>query len=968
MRTLSFLVCGLLLGMPSWGQGKWKELPNGVEISLPTNEPNQTKTVRMQVLNDDIIQVIAVPEDRIPDKQSLIRVAPLESHAIWSAMPEGDSLIVATQNVRAAVSLKTGEVAFYDQKNGELLLKESNQGKKFTPMEIDGEQAYSTYQKFDSPEDEAFYGLGQHQSDEYNYKGKNEELFQYNTKISVPFVVSSKNYGVLFDNYSFSRFGDERPYQNLDVFKLYDKDGKEGGLTARYYKDGGNELFAERTESRIDYETLFTHHWIPESFNPENETFDQFPEGYRFRNSSATWEGEIEATESGIHHFKLYYGAYTKVYLDNKLVVEERWRPAWNPNSVKFTADLEAGKKVPLRIEWKDGGGSYIGLKVLTPRPEEEVQKLSMWSEMGNEIDYYFVRGDNMDDVISGYRYITGKAPIMPEWVMGFWQSRERYVTQDELVGALAELRKRKMGVDNIVQDWSYWEVDKWGSHEFDKERFPDPKGMVDAVHDMNAKIMISVWPKFYPMVDNYKDLDANGWIYRRAIDDGILDFIGDGYPATFYDAYAAGARKMFWDQMDKNLYSLGIDAWWMDASEPNVKDCAPHSYQKLLIGPTALGSSTRFYNTYSLVNAKAIYQGQRSKNPNDRVFLLTRSGFAGLQRYSTATWSGDIGTRWEEMKAQISAGLNFAVSGIPYWTMDIGGFCVESRYMMAQREFDEKGIENDDLKEWRELNARWYQFGTFTPLYRAHGQYPRREIYNIAPDDHPAYKTIMYYNRLRYDMMPYIYSLAGKTYFDDYTIMRPLVMDYNNDVNVRNNSTQYMFGPSLMVAPVYEYQATARDVYFPAGTNWYDFYTGKIYTGGKSEKIDAPYERMPMFVPEGGILLYGPEIYYVGEKKPTEIDVYVYAGKDGSFYLYEDEGTNYNYEKGAFSKIDFNYNEADKTLTIGGRVGSYPGMVEDRTFNIIYVQPNDLSGWDARKAQPNQSVKYNGKEVVVKL
>ncbi|MCD7916360.1 MAG: DUF5110 domain-containing protein [Tannerellaceae bacterium] len=967
MRTLSFLVCGLLLSLPSWGQGKWKELPNGVEISLPTNEPNQTKTVRLQVLNDDIIQVIAAPEERLPDKQSLIRVAPLESHAIWSALPEGDSLIVATQNVRAAVSLQTGEVAFYDT-CGTLLLKESKQGKKFTPMEIDGEQAYSTYQKFDSPEDEAFYGLGQHQSDEYNYKGKNEELFQYNTKISVPFVVSSKNYGVLFDNYSFSRFGDERPYQNLDVFKLYDKNGKEGGLTASYYKEGGAELFAERTETRIDYETLFTHHWIPESYKPENETFDQFPEGFRFRNSLAIWEGEIEPSESGIFHFKLYYGAYTKVYLNNELVVEERWRPSWNPNSVKFTADLEAGKKVPLRIEWKEGGESYIGLKVLTPRPAEEVEKLSMWSEMGNEIDYYFVRGDNMDDVISGYRYITGKAPIMPEWAMGFWQSRERYVTQDDLLSNLAELRKRKMGVDNIVQDWSYWEVDAWGSHEFDKERFPDPKGMVDSVHAMNAKIMISVWPKFYPMVDNYKALDANGWIYRRAIEDGILDFIGDGYPATFYDAYAAGARKMFWEQMDKNLYNLGIDAWWMDASEPNVKDCTPHSYQKLLIGPTALGSSTRYYNTYSLVNAKAVYQGQRSKNPNDRVFLLTRSGFAGLQRYSTAVWSGDIGTRWEELKAQISAGLNFAVSGIPYWTMDIGGFCVEFRYMLAQREFDEKGIENDDLKEWRELNARWYQFGTFTPLYRAHGQYPRREIYNIAPDDHPAYKTIMYYNRLRYDMMPYIYSLAGKTYFDDYTIMRPLVMDYNNDVNVRNNSTQYMFGPSLMVAPVYEYQATSREVYFPAGTNWYDFYTGKVYNGGKTEQIAAPYERMPMFVPEGGILLYGPEIYYVGEKEPTEIDVYVYAGKDGSFYLYEDEGTNYNYEKGAFSKIDFAYNESNKTLTIGGRVGSYPGMIEDRTFNIIYVQPSDLSGWDARKSAPNQVVKYNGKEVVVKL
>ena len=316
------------------------------------------------------------------------------------------------------------------------------------------------------------------------------------------------------------------------------------------------------------------------------------------------------------------------------------------------------------------------------------------------------------------------------------------------------------------------------------------------------------------------------------------------------------------------------------------------------MTGPTALGSSTKFYNTYALVNAEAIYDGQRSKNPNDRVFLLTRSGFAGLQRYSTATWSGDIGTRWEEMKAQISAGLNFAISGVPYWTMDIGGFCVEGRYRNAQLTYDKTGEVTEDLNEWRELNARWYQFGTFTPLYRAHGQFPLREIYNIAPEDHPAYKTIYYYNKLRYHMMPYIYSLAGKTYFDDYTIMRPLVMDYASDLNVRNNSTQYMFGPSLMAVPVYEYRATTKEVDFPKGANWYDFYNGKTYKGGESKVVDAPYDRMPLYVPEGGIRTFGPEINHVGEKKPAVIDVYVYAGKDGSFYLSEDEGTNFNYEK----------------------------------------------------------------------
>ena len=648
-------------------------------------------------------------------------------------------------------------------------------------------------------------------------------------------------------------------------------------------------------------------------------------------------------------------------------MVEERWRPSWNPNSVKFTADLQAGKKVPVRIEWREGAGSYIGLKVLSPRPEEEVGRLSMWSEMGNDIDYYFIHGDSMDEVISGYRYVTGKSPIMPAWAMGFWQSRERYKTQDEILTALRELRKRKMCVDNIVMDWQYWKTDSWGSHEFAPARFSDPKGMVDAIHDLNARFMISVWPKFYPTTKNYKELAANGWVYLQAVKDSILDFVPPGFVATFYDAYAPGARKLFWKQMNDNLYRLGVDAWWMDASEPNIKDCTPMSYQKALTGPTALGPSAQYYNTYALVNAQAIYEGQLKENPDDRVFLLTRSGFAGLQRYSTASWSGDIGTRWEELKAQISAGLNFSISGIPYWTMDIGGFCVENRYRTGQLIYDKTGVENDDLKEWRELNARWYQFGTFTPLYRAHGQFPLREIYNIAPEDHPAYQTILYYNQLRYRLMPYIYSLAGKTYFDDYTIMRPLVMDYASDLAVRDNSTQYMFGPSMMIAPVYTYKATSREVYFPKGTDWYDLYTGKRYKGGQKQEVEAPFERMPIFAPSGGILLYGPEITYVNEKKPEVIDVYIYAGKDGSFYLYEDEGTNNNYQKGTYSKIDFNYSDATNTLTIGSREGSYPGMLSERTFNIIYVSPNAPAGWD-NKGKPAKVIEYKGEQISVKL
>ena len=759
-------------------------------------------------------------------------------------------------------------------------------------------------------------------------------------------MVSNKNYGILWDNYSLTKFGDVRDYQELSSFRLFDAGGTEGGLTASYVTASG-EIFTERIEDEIDYENL--------------ETIKKFPEGFPFGESSITWEGEIEPGESGEYEFKLYYAGYTKVFVDGVEVVPERWRTAWNPNTYKFRLSLEAGRRVPLSVHWKpDGGVSYIGLKVLGPLDPVEQGRLSLWSEMGQEMDYYFIHGANMDEVIKGYRTLTGKAPIMPRWAYGFWQSRERYKTQDEIVGTLEEFRRRQIPIDNIVQDWSYWEEDQWGSHVFDATRFPDPKKMMDDIHRMNAHVMISVWPKFYPQTDNYKALDKNGWIYQQAIKDSIRDWIAHGYMGSFYDAYAAGARELFWKQMNERLYSLGIDAWWMDASEPDILSNASLEYRKKLSGPTALGSSTEFLNTYSLVNADAIYNGQRTVDPNKRVFLLTRSGFAGLQRYSTATWSGDIGTRWEDMKAQISAGLNFALSGIPYWTMDIGGFCVEHRY--------ERALEgSEDLEEWRELNTRWYQFGTFVPLYRSHGQFPYREVFNLAPEKHPAYQSIVKYNKLRYRLMPYIYSLAGKVYFDDYTLMRALVMDFPDDARVTGISDQYMFGPSLMISPVYEYKARERKVYFPEGPGWYELESGKYFPGGKQQAVAAPYEQMPIHVKAGSILPFGPDIQYVGEKPGAPITLYIYGGADAAFTLYEDEGLNYNYEKGAFSKISISYREASKTLVIGPREGTFEGMVNEREFRVVLVErglPRPLGP----EARPDQIISYSGTEIIITL
>ena len=571
--------------------------------------------------------------------------------------------------------------------------------------------------------------------------------------------------------------------------------------------------------------------------------------------------------------------------------------------------------------------------------------------------------------MISGYRTLTGKAPVYPKWVLGFWQSRERYQSSEDIESTLKKFRDLHIPVDNIVQDWNYWKLDSWGSHEFESSRYPNPQAMLDSVHAMNGRFMISVWPKFYDTVKNYKELDSKGWMYHQAIQDDIHDWLG--FRGSFYDAYDAGARKMFWRQMDENLYTkykFGVDAWWMDASEPNVRDCTPMWYRKALSGPTALGTSTEYFNAYSIVNADAIYNGQRSVNPNQRVFLLTRSGFAGEQRYSTATWSGDIATRWEDMRAQMTAGLNYSMAGLPFWGMDQGGFCVENRYVAAQQEFDKTGKENADLKEWRELQARWNQFGCFVPLYRAHGQWPTREVWNIAPADHPAYKTIVAYDKLRYRLMPYLYSMAGMVHLKDYTMMRGLVMDFNGDDNVLDIKDQWMFGPALMACPIGEYQKYSRNVYLPKQKGWYDFYTGKHYAGGQTIVADAPYEKIPVFLPEGAILPVGPEMEWCDQKKAELIDLYVYAGKDGEFTIYEDEGTNYNYEKGKFATIDIKYNDAQKTLTFGARKGSFDGMLLKRRFNVVLVGTTREQGVSLAKAPKGKMVKYAGKSVTVKL
>ena len=980
--TKTLLISAVLLMSASGLQAAgFIQKGNYLTVQLKQHQNFGPSQIRLQVVSDKIIRVQATAEQGFRDKQSLI-IVPQKGKANYKVEEQGEQLIITTAAMRAVLNEATGQITFYDLKDHVLLNEVAQGGKTFKPFTVPDREigvgiakvpesqkhGWSWRALFDSPDNEAFYGLGQHQSEELNMKGKNEDLFQYNTKVSVPFVISNKNYGILWDSYSYCRWGNPEDYLQLNrAFKLYDKDGKEGQLTGTYVDKNGQKIV--RGEDSIYFEYA-----MPETSEICNKTdkggIQNLPKGFALNGSKVVYEGYVEAPTNSFYQFILYYAGYMKIYIDGKLVVPERWRTAWNPNSFKFETPIRKGVKTPIRIEWQpDGDVSYCGLRVAAPRSEAEKNQLSIWSEMSPDMDYYFIAGQNLDEVISGYRTLTGKASLYPKWTLGFWQSRERYKSSKDIEENLKKFRDLKIPVDNIVQDWNYWKLDSWGSHEFEAARYPNPQAMLDSVHAMNGRFMISVWPKFYDTVKNYKELDSKGWMYHQAIKDDIHDWLG--FRGSFYDAYDAGARKMFWRQMDENLYTkykFGIDAWWMDASEPNVRDCTPMWYRKALSGPTALGTSTEYFNAYSIVNADAIYHGQRSVNPNQRVFLLTRSGFAGEQRYSTATWSGDIATRWEDMRAQMTAGLNYSMAGLPFWGMDQGGFCVENRYVAAQQEFDKTGKENADLKEWRELQARWNQFGCFVPLYRAHGQWPLREVWNIAPADHPAYKTIVAYDKLRYRLMPYLYSMAGMVHFKDYTMMRGLVMDFNGDDNVYDIKDQWMFGPALMACPVGEYQKYSRNVYLPKQKGWYDFYTGKHYAGGQTIVADAPFDKIPVFVPEGSILPVGPEMEWSDQKKAELIDLYVYAGKDGSYTLYEDEGTNYNYEKGKYAMIDFKYNDAQKTLTIGARKGSFDGMLQKRRFNVILVNAQNNQGVNLAKTPKGKMVKYAGQAVTVKL
>ncbi|HEY4206725.1 MAG TPA: TIM-barrel domain-containing protein [Puia sp.] len=929
-------------------EGSYKRTADGVIVYPDIRWSGNTAAVKLSVVADNIIRVLSSPVKGETVHKSLITVYKSDPNLKWDMTNDEEKVVLHTRLITATVTIATGAVHFTDAAGKPILAEKATGGRSFDAAVFDGEPSYHIRQTFTMSPDEAFYGLGQHQDGLVNYKGHQVNLFQNNTEVAIPFLLSSGNFGILWDNCSLTAVGDIRPYKQLSAMRLYSAHGEQGWLTASYRNDKQRPdvVNLEKAESVINYAYLGdSKKLLPPEFNPAK--------------GSVTWEGTLASDITGTHIFHITYGGYLKVYIDGKLRLD-RWRQSWNPGSAILDLPMERDRKLPIRIEWApDGDESYLTVKWLNPLPAGQRDDVSFSSEAGQQLDYYFIYGKDMDEVIAGYRQLTGKSTMPPKWAMGLWQSRERYKTEDEILSTVKEFRARRIPLDNIVLDWSYWKQDAWGNQEFDASRFPSPDSMIRVLHNnYHSHFMISVWPKFYEGIAAYKAFDEKRWLYKRNIADSQRDWIGKGYISTFYDAFNPDARKGFWDLLDNKLYNKGIDAWWMDASEPDILSNVSPEKRKEQMTPTALGPAAEYLNAYPLENAKGIYEGQRGANPNQRVFILTRSAFAGSQRYAAAVWSGDIAARWTDMKDQIAAGINFSMSGVPYWTMDIGGFAVEHRYEQAQGE---------TLEEWREQMTRWYQFGAFCPLFRVHGQFPFREIFNVAPEGHPAYQSMLYYDRLRYRMLPYLYSLSGMVWRNDYTMMRGLVMDFGKDEAVWNINDEYMLGPSILVSPVTKYKERSKEIYLPAGQGWYDLYSGKMADGGRRITAEAPYQRMPVYVKEGSILPLGPDLQYTGERPADTIALLVYAGRDAHFTLYEDEGTNYDYEKGAFSNIPFTYSEASGTLTIGARAGSFSNMLQKRVFRIVKISKGSPVQLDAVRTA-GQVVRYKGNAETISL
>jgi len=868
MKLRYFLLISLF---PAFCQGQvvksFKQLSDRVNIALSEGtlsiSPISDNAVRIKFYNEtegNLPELIFTASASIPGFQVADSPSKLE---------------VKAKNIVVSVDKQTGNLFYFDN-SGKLFLSEKEGSRKLTPATVQGEPCFVAEQAFESPDDEYIFGLGQFQDGQYNLKNVARRLTQVNTQISIPFMHSSKGYGLLWHQYGLTDFN---PADNLVTLEKQEQ-------------TVGNNQMAEVTT------TAGTQ---------------------KVSQNQSLYHGKFNAPKDGEYSIFLDLGDMGNrqfVVIDGKPCIEQN--NMWLPPTAGVLLNLKAGEH-HVQIVCKSNN---------TP-------KLA-WRQSGNittfrspatkMLDYVVFYGPSADSVIASYRNLSGNAPMFPRWAYGFWQCRERYSSGKNLVETVKEFRKRNIPMDVIVQDWQYWGNRGWGVPQFDTTSYANPSGFIKELHDLNAHFNISIW----------SNPDKNSIIGKEFVAKNLF------IPATkWLDYFNPDTRKEYWNTLKVNLFVHGVDSWWMDAVEPEndaLKD------EKTYIG---LGDFYRL--TYPLFVSQAVYEGQRLASTDKRVCILTRSAFLGQQRYGIINWSGDIGWNWDTYKRQIVAGLNYTITGFPYWTTDIGGFFRPGRSQYT----DEK---------YHEILIRWYQWGAFNPIFRIHGYQTETEPWKYGQKVEDNMRKML---NLRYRLLPYIYSEAWQVTKNGSTIMRPMVMDFNGDTAAVNRQYQFMFGNALLVAPITEPGVFDWNVYLPKTLTWYDFWTGKSYKGGQAIKTDAPLDKIPLFVKAGSIIPMGKLIQYAEEKSADTLEIRVYQGANGKFDLYEDEGNSYNYEKGSYTIIPFKWNEQNQILTIGDRQGSYPGNLTKRIFNVVFV--NESNGLGITISELKKGISYDGKKVEIK-
>ena len=826
------------------------------EQSMDFHEGRLTLTA----IQDDAVRIV-YSEGEAEPMPELVYVK-TEPAATLKKSVEGGKTVYTTKGMAITVDPETGILAVADADGREVMKVTAHELKE---AQVQGEATREASLTLASPSDEYLYGLGQFQDGYLNVKGLTRRLTQVNTQISVPMLISNKGYGLLWNNYGMTDFNP------ADHKVVMEREGSEGkATTVNVTSTEGGKMETRRNNS---------------------------------------FKASIEVPEDGQYAILLDVGQ--KMARRHNLIIDGETvtdlRNVWLPPTTSLIVPLKAGKH-ELEAELERGDKPVIYYR--------KVDETTVFrSPVAECVDYTIFTG-SADNIIASYREATGEVPMLPSWALGYIHCRERFHSQEELLATARRFREEQIPIDLIVQDWQYWGKYGWNAMKFDEEHYPDPARMVSDLHDMDMKLMLSVWSKIDPASEVGKQAQEKGF------------FIPQTTWIDFFDEEAAG---FYWKNFSERLLPIGIDAWWQDATEPENDDLEGRRIMK----DTEPGE--RYRNIYPNMVNKTVYEGLRRDDPERRAMIFTRSGYSGIQKYGAVLWSGDVGNDWQTLRYQIAAGLNFVATGLPWWTYDAGGFF---------RPYDQYTD-----AAYIERLIRWVQAGTFLPLMRVHGYMSNTEPWNYGPD---AQRIITDYINLRYKLMPYIYSEAAQVSLAGSTIMRPFVFDFPCDEEALKQDGSYMFGKSLLVSPVMDSGVSEWKVYLPENpAGWYDWWSGEKAEGGRYVAAKADIETIPVYVKGGSIVPTGPAKQHVAEKTDGPVVINVYPGADASFTLYEDEGDNYNYEDGAYSTITLSWDDKARSLTIGRRHGSFDGMEKTRTFTVNVLGEE-------------KTAVYNGKETVV--